>query len=142
MGCKYTKLSKCNFDNTPTFTLSGKKCNAKVLDVYDGDTLWLAIFVYNTLLKFKVRMKGYDSPELRPLKKLPNRAKEIEKAKEARDYLKSLVLNKIVIAEFFKFDKYGRPLCNLYSNKVCVNTLMIQNNYGYKYNGGKKYMLI
>ena len=50
---------------------------------------------------------------------------------------------------FFKDDKYGRPLCNiyLYKTKYCIfkyidtysiNDIMIDNGFGYKYNGGKK----
>ena len=149
MGCLKSKLNNTTFDNTNTFTLSKKKCNVKVLRVYDGDTLWVALKLHNQFYKFKVRMLGYDSPELHPRLNKQNRIVEITKALAAKTYIENLVLNKIVSAEFYDFDKYGRPLCNLYiddpdkcripcPNKVCVNTLMIRNNHGYPYMGGTK----
>ena len=150
MGCTKSKLDNLTFDKTPTFTLEGKKTKVKILKIYDGDTLWLGINLHGRFYKFKVRMMGYDSPEIKPRLDNPNRELVIQKAKEAKTYLESLVNNRTVDAEFFKFDKYGRPLCNLYikdttsilpcKNKVCVNTLMVRNNHGYTYMGGKKKM--
>ena len=94
-------------------------------------------------------MFGYDSPELHPLKSTPNREKEVAAAVRAKEFLESLILNKIVTAEFYKYDKYGRPLCNIFipdpdsskivcKNLLCVNTLMIRKGYGQEYMGGKK----
>ena len=150
MGCNKSKLINLTFDKTPTFTLEGKKTKVKILKIYDGDTLWLGIKLHGRFYKFKVRMMGYDSPEIKPRLDTPNRELVIKKAIEAKTYLENLINNKIVDAEFFKFDKYGRPLCNLYikdtnsylpcRNKVCVNTLMVRNSYGYTYMGGKKRM--
>lgn len=149
MGRNISKLSRANFNNTPTFTLADKKCNVKVLKVYCGDTLWIAVNLYNTILKFKVRMIGYDSPKLHPLLDKPNRNDEIKAAAEAIEYLESLIMDKFVYAEFYKYDKHGIPLCNLYiddpskscipcPNRVCVNTLMIRNNHGCPYMGAIK----
>jgi endonuclease YncB( thermonuclease family) len=154
MGCKYSKepvLQNATFENIPTFTLNGLNTNVKILNVYNGDTLWAALEHNTKICKYKIRMLEYDSPELHPLKSTPNRGTEISAAKEAKEYLEGLVLNKIVSAEFYDFDKYGRPLCKLYipdpkksilnvssPNKVCVNTLMIRNGHGYQYMGGTK----
>jgi len=154
MGCKYSKkpvLQNATFENIPTFTLNGINTNVKILKVYNGDTLWLALEHNNKICKYKIRMLEYDSPEFRPLKSIPNREVEIAAAKRAKQYLEELVLNKIVSAEFYDFDKYGRALCKLYipdpkrlilnissPNKVCVNTLMIRSGNGRQYMGGTK----
>ena len=148
MGCTKSKLDSLTFDKTRTFTLEGKQTQVKILKVYDGDTLWLALKLHGYYYKFKVRMMGYDSPEIKPRLDIPNRNTVIKKAIEAKTFLENLLNNTIVDAEFFKFDKYGRPLCNLYikdtssilpcKNRVCVNTLMVRNNHGYTYMGGKK----
>ena len=143
------KLEKTDFNNTPTFTLDNIRTKVKVLKVYDGDTMWISIYLYSTLLKFKVRMLGYDSPEIHPKRDLPNREDHIQSAIAAKEYLESLVLDKIVDADFYKFDKYGRPLCNIFipdpssktilcKNPMCVNTLMIRQGHGVPYMGGTK----
>jgi len=150
MGCKNSSLSNTTYNDTPEFTLSGKKCKVKILNVCNGDTVWLAINLYNRIFKFKVHMVGYNSPELSPRQNKPNRNTEITTAIAAKQYLETLVLNKIVDAHFFDYYKDGHLLCNLYindpiktiipsPNKVCVNTLMIRNNHGYTYMGAKKY---
>lgn len=56
------------------------------------------------------------------------------KAKEARDYLSGLILNKIIKVVFMSNDKYGRPLVKLYANNVeykeiCINDLMIKKGF-------------
>ena len=150
MGCKNSSLSAATYSNTPEFTLSNKKCHVKILNVCNGDTIWVAINLYNKILKFKVHMVGYYSPELSPRQNKPNRDSEIIAAQAAKQYLESLVLGKIVNAHFFDYYKDGLLLCNLYiadpiksnipsPNKVCVNTLMVRNNHGYTYMGAKKH---
>jgi len=139
-------LSKSTFENTKEYTLEGVNKIGKVIKVYDGDTLWVAINIHYKIFKFKVRMLGYDSPEMKPRLNIPNREQEIQAAKKAKKYIEDLVLNKKVLVEFSKYDKYGRPLCKLYINKcvfcsrikLCVNDLMLENGHGYEYNGGKK----
>lgn len=46
--------------------------------------------------------------------------------------------HQLVYIKCRKFDKYGRLLGKIYidkNNNISVNELMIQNNYGYIYNG-------
>ena len=88
-------------------------------------------------------MYGYDTPEMRPSKKLQNRDEIKKKAIESREYLKSLVFNKdqLVYIKCGEFDKYGRLLGTLLINEnddESVNSLMIKNGYGYEYHGGTK----
>ena len=107
------KLNKCD-DTIKLFSLDKQTFNAKVVRVYDGDTCF-AVFIYNSSpVKFKIRMEGYDSPEMKPLLTTINRNKEIENAIKAKEALEKLVLNKIVILECGKWDKYGRLLGKIY----------------------------
>jgi len=111
--------------------------------VYDGDTVWLAARVHAKVYKYKVRMYGYDSPEMKPLLSKPDRNVEMALAKDARKYLEDLLTGKKVEAEFFEYCKYGRPLVNLYTltrglPPVCVNQAMIDARHGKVYFGKKK----
>lgn len=144
------------------FNLNNVKGKFYVHSVYDGDTVTLLvpikISVYdmidekninpnsNTnpsnqiiLNKINVRLYGIDTPELKPTKNILDRDKHIIKAKEARDYLSELILNKVILVEFLSNDKYGRPLVKLFTdNNVCLNNLMIKKGYAKEYNGGTK----
>ncbi len=93
-------------------------------------------------VKFKIRMDGYDSPEMKPPLSQVNRDKEIKEANKAKAELEKLVLNKVIDLECGKWDKYGRLLGKIYVNinnkKVYVNEYMIKNGFGYPYDGGTK----
>lgn len=126
---------------TPTFTLKDTFKICKIVDVYDGDTI-RGVFenngVYN---KWTIRMYGYDSPEIRPSRKLANRDEIKAKARESRDYLREKVLNRTALLHCLDFDKYGRVLANVYIDELgetSVNDHMVEMNYGYPYFGGKK----
>ena len=156
MGCKLCKtlgtnnqLSKCTDENTKLFEFPRKVLKCKVVRVYDGDTIWVVINFKGTFIKLKCRMLGYDSPEMKPRLNIKNRVNIINKAVAARDYLKSLIENKIVDIQLSGFDKYGRVLSTVYiidpdsnkimcKNKLNINDLMVRNGYGYSYMGGTK----
>lgn len=128
------------------FSFKGAVVHAKVVDVYDGDTLRL-VFVYrDELIQYAIRMEGYDSPEMRPAKTHPNREAEKQKAVAAKEALAGQTANQVLVAELGEFDKYGRPLAKLYlteepakrSAANCVNVWMVENGYGRPYFGGTK----
>lgn len=135
---QYNILMESNKD-VPLFTLEGRILFAKVVEVYDGDTCKVNIFLNGEILKkFTVRMMGYDSPEMRTRdtteKKYGTRSKSI---------LTSLLLNKIIKLECLEFDKYGRILGRIYAkdikNKdININDFMISNHLGYSYEGETK----
>lgn len=138
--CCYPCLT-CQTNNLPLYKLKGDYL-CKVVDVYDGDTVTIVLLNKFGYEKHKLRMYGYDSPEMKPKRDLPNRDQEIEKAKAAKKYLSDLVLNKIVKFESMGFDKYGRLLGKLYIINYCskqeINQLMIDLGHGYPYYGGTK----
>jgi len=126
----------------PIYTLKGDfRC--KVVDVYDGDTVTIVLYVNGKYQKHKLRMYGYDSPEIKPRKNIANREYVIQQANLAKNFMKELVFDKICIFESMGFDKYGRLLGNLYLSELfvrgkCVNDLMLENKHGYEYSGGTK----
>ena len=117
------------------FSLEGQEHRAKVVDVYDGDTIKCVFPIHNTLYRWNCRLSGVDTPELR------TRCK-IEKAHgyKVRDYLREKILNKMVYVRCGDFDKYGRLLIQiLCEGEDClVNDWFIQSDYAFAYDGGTK----
>ncbi len=108
--------------------------NAKVLDVYDGDTCTILIDVgFNIHLKERCRLNGIDTPEIRTKCSL-------EKAHgiAARNHLRELILDKDIEIETVKEGKFGRYLVDIYIDGLHVNEDMIERGYAHKYNGGKR----
>jgi len=135
MGCIYStyKLNNCTYKNTPVFSFDNIKTKAKVVKVYDGDTIWVAFNYRGKYIRVKIRLDGIDTPELRSSNKI-----EKEKAIKARDYLKRIIDNRIITLHCGKFDKYGRLLGKIYYNNININDKMISTKHAVAYDGGKK----
>lgn len=132
------KLETLGVDDVSDFSFGGKTYMIKVVSVYDGDTI-TAIMKYNKgFYKFKIRMTGYDCPEMKPPLANPDRQYEIRAAEEAREALKKLILGKVVKASCQGSDKYGRLLMTVFANDRNVNHLMVAHGYGYEYSGKTK----
>jgi endonuclease YncB( thermonuclease family) len=119
------------------FTLDDYKTWARVVEVYDGDTIKVLLNFRGNIDKWIIRMNGYDSPEMKPLRNKFDREKEIELAIIARDKLIEKTRG-IIYIKIVGFDKYGRLLSEVYNEGCHINKWMIDNGYGYSYNGGKK----
>lgn len=98
---------------TPLFSLEGQTMVAKVVKVYDADTIHIVLPLFDKLMKFKTRFIGIDSAEIRS-KDLAEKAH----ARNSRDVLKSKILNRLVKIECGEFDKYGRLLVKVFPYKV------------------------
>jgi|TARA_Y200000002_G_C22683771_1_gene665141 endonuclease YncB( thermonuclease family) len=141
MGCTISKALKT--DKKP----ENKKLSVyvpilediTVIKVYDGDTITVSAKVKGDPLspkyyKWSVRFRGIDTPEIKAKTK-----DEKEAAIIARDALSNKILNKKILLEDVNYDKYGRLLANVYLNTLCLNTWMLNNKYGVKYDGGTKH---
>ena len=104
--------------------------NAKVVDVYDGDTITVNIDLglHTWVRGEKIRFSRINAPELRGI--------ERPKGLIARDYLRSLILNKEIIIETIKDKKgkYGRYLGEIWlkvseTNYLNVNDDMVNNGF-------------
>lgn len=115
-------------DDVPKFSLAGHEYQAKCVAVYDGDTCHI-VFVYNGVLtKWSLRLMGINTPEIKD--KDPE---TVKKAIDSRDFLKSLILNKIITVKINGFEKFGRLLGTLYlkqgDKEININKLMIDRGY-------------
>ena len=115
------------------FSLKDLKTQAKVVSVYDGDTITLVFEFANQYYKWNCRLDGIDTPEM---KSKNNEEKAL--AIKARDYLREQILGKIVDIECGDFDKYGRLLIKLIYENQCMNELMISQGHAKAYFGGTK----
>ena len=118
---------------TPLFTLSGLQTDVKCVKCYDADTIHIVMHLNNSLQRFVCRLVGIDSAEIKS-----KNAKEKEAAIKARDYLKEMILDKLINVECGKFDKYGRLLITIFYNDMNVNEHLVEKNYAYKYDGKTK----
>lgn len=128
---------------------------------YDGDTFHAVLQTDFGLWKFACRMAGYDTPEMKPPKTKPDRDMEKARAIKAKQALLSHLVdtpihlgtpatnpeldttvakNRRIIPVLCKeFDKYGRLLVDIVLEDVgSVNAWMVNQGYGYSYEGGTK----
>jgi micrococcal nuclease len=115
---------------------------ATVTKVYDGDTLTCTVFLgFKVELKgVKVRLLGVDTAELRDRDEAKRKT-----AYAARDFVRDQVLNKKVVLESKRLDKYGRSLGTVFlidekgnRSKESVNSLLLTHGFAKHYDGGKR----
>ena len=109
---------------------------ARVIKVYDGDTITIASRVGCCDLsyyRFSVRLANIDCPELRT----KNETEKIY-ALKAKNELEQLILNKFVTLNIYKTDKYGRLLAEVYFENKSLNDWLLHNHLAVNYDGGKK----
>lgn len=124
------------WEDTVEFTFP-IKCG-RVIKVYDADTITIASklpFDNSPLYRLSVRLNGIDTPEIKG-KNISDEEKEA--AKNARDFVANLVLNKCVRLENIESEKYGRLLADVYIGEIHLNKLLLEERYAVKYDGGTK----
>jgi micrococcal nuclease len=115
------------------FTLKGHKCRAKVVHVYDGDTVHLVFEFLGQMFKWHTRIAHVDTPELKT-----KNQEEKKMGYEARDKLRELIDGKLVDIVCLDFDKYGRVLAEITYNNERVDEWLIKNGYAKSYEGKTK----
>ena len=132
-SCCYME-DEIKIEDTVEFTFPIK--GGRVIKCYDADTITIASklpYDASPLYRLSVRLNGIDAPEIKG-----KSAEEKEVAKEARDFVSNLVLNKNVRLENIESEKYGRILADVYIGDVCVNEILLKERYAVKYDGGSK----
>lgn len=128
-------------ENTDYLTLEGKEFDAKIVYIYDGDTMHCVFEAFGAYYRWNCRVMGVDTPELRT-----KNANEKELGYKVRDILRGHFQDKIVKIKCGEFDKYGRLLIDMYMPEYVPNTngstflseWLIANKYAYAYGGGTK----
>ena len=108
----------------------------KVVKVYDGDTITIATklpYENSPYYRFSVRLKGIDCPEMKTKNK-----DEKECATIARDFLREILMNKMVILKEIELEKYGRILADVYLNEQNISLILCEKKLAVKYDGGTK----
>lgn len=107
---------------------------AKVIDVYDGDTLTIVVDLgFKIKHEIKLRLNGLNTPEIRTKDK-----REKELGKQVRDYVRELVLNKEILVKTTKAEKFGRYLADVYIGDLHLNNHLIKKEYARPYFGEKR----
>ncbi len=110
--------------------------SAKVVKVYDGDTFTVEAYPWPGLeAKASVRVDGVDTPEIRG-----KCDAEKQKAIEAREFVKGLVLGEIVQLENVKYGKYaGRVVAVvILDGGENLADKIIGQGLGREYHGGRR----
>ena len=136
-------LQKVNEKDVKYFSFEGKRLLVKPCNIYDGDTFSILFLYKGELIKYRCRCVGYDTPEMKPSLKDPNREKEKEKAKEAKKRFQELLergKDGLVEVQCGEFDKYGRILVTVFNgvDDISINDIMMKEGHGLPYDGGKK----
>jgi micrococcal nuclease len=127
--------TQLNWDNTISYIPNIKY--GKVIKVYDGDTVTIATPLFNgsesayiDTYRFNLRLLGINAPEIKTTDK-----QERELAIEAKNFLFSLVMDKIVRLENVSIEKYGRVLCDVFihDSNLHVNKAMVENGFAVPY---------
>ena len=122
------------WEDTIPFTVPIK--GGKVIKVYDGDSITIAAklpFDNSLLYRFSVRLNGIDTPEIKG-----KNEDEKEAAKNARDALSKLILNKHITLKNVDNEKYGRVLADVYLDELHINEWLVKEKYAVRYDGGAK----
>lgn len=107
---------------------------AKVIDVYDGDTLTAQVDLgFHATMTIKVRLLGINAPEVRGETK--------PEGLKSKQFLSDLVLNKsvVIFTRKDKQEKYGRWLGEIFLQEldseelVNVNKKMVNNGFAIPY---------
>lgn len=151
---EYTKLPAV----FPEFGLTGIKCWARVISIYDADTITVIMPLAGTYWKFSLRVLGIDAAEIKSKQtenklvalKARNRMFELvtgtkwegsENAPKAQleAFLKKNVY--VVWVECAAQDKYGRTLASIYTqpgSSASFADLLISEGFAYAYGGATK----
>lgn len=121
--------------DAPNFNSALKdfETEAKVVSVYDGDSIRIIFPLHGTLYKWNCRLNGIDTPEIRTRCEV-----EKEFGLKVRDILREKILRRVVNVQCHELDKYGRLLIDIFCDGSNVNNWLIDEKYAFKYDGGKK----
>ena len=132
------QLMDIDITTVPNVIFQNFPIRARVIDVYDGDTITVIFLIEDSPILFKIRLSGIDTPEIKTGKgKLKT---EKIAGKKCRDYLSNLIGDKLINLTILDWDKYGGRLIGIIKidDNTNINNVMINRGYARPYDGGKK----
>ena len=112
-------LEYLDLKNTQPFTFDGRDVRARVVDVYDGDTLTCVVEVFpGAFHQIKLRLKGIDTPEMR--KKPGQTAAEAQAEKLAAVAARNRVIELLMNREVPSSVKSRRDIQDLLESRCCL----------------------
>ena len=161
------QYAKLNMATIPEFSLNGKRLMGRVVSVYDGDTITVALNIFGAFYKFNVRLAGIDTCEMK------SKDETLKKhAINARNRLLSIICNTsiddinaknlkarkdicalfdkqvvVVMLDCQEFDKYGRLLAKVYpigsspglvTGGEDISETLVKEKLAYRYGGNTK----
>lgn len=138
-----TRLERRSPEGFEHIRLKGRSFPAKVLEVYDGDTLTIGFRYNGGFWKSAMRIYGIDAPEIKPRRQgrsIESLEKEKAAATRSRDFLHQLIHGQVVQIDLCEktTDKYGRLMGVIFFRKENVAEKMIKGGYARRYYGDKK----
>ena len=123
-------------DTVPSLHYQNEPIEARVVDIYDGDTCTVIYTIQNNvMIKQKIRIIGIDTPEV-------NRASALEKQAGAkvREYVRQLMLDQMVILTLICHDKYGGRVDGeiQLANGASLGQHLIEKKYAKPFDGKSK----
>lgn len=108
------------------------KYKAIITNVVDGDTVDARVDLgFTVSVDIRFRLYGIDTPELN------SKEESVRyKAKLAKQYVIDKILDKEVLIESYKTDKYGRWLVNIFIEDKTLNQMLIEEQLAIPYYGG------
>lgn len=133
-----TKLENLDPNTVSKIPLHNELTDARIVEVYDGDTVKVIVLFGDRPFFISIRILGIDAPEIKKSK--DKLIQEHEAGVRVRDYLKSLLENKVTKVKFQDWDKYGgRILADIFtSDGRSVSEVLIAEGWVRSYNGEKK----
>ena len=152
-----TVLTNIDISNIKARTFAGQRRLAKVVDVYDGDTITIVCKLdkTETYRRYKLRLAGIDAPEKKPSKTIANRDLHIKAAGKVTELLTTKLggIGSVIEVEFIQEEKFGRTMGTVWTieqttgcmhtrsswhRKENVNEWLIKNSFVKAYDGDKK----
>lgn len=150
-------LAEARYESVEPFRIGA--CVAKIVDVYDADTVTVALELEGRVVRVPVRITGLDTPEIRPRRSSSLRLLEARAARRSRDALVSMCTGvplsgrqtrrsiravlgdsgRLVRLEPSGFDKYGRVLGDIrLDDGISLCDRLLSEGWARAYDGGAR----
>jgi micrococcal nuclease len=108
--------------------------DATIVNIVDGDTVDAVIDLgFSLTMKLRLRFYGIDTQEMNDKDPVLR-----EQAQRAKASVSDRILNKQVVLETYKPDKYGRYLADIYYAGAHLNKELVTEGLAVEYFGGTR----